>query len=66
MSHGKQPGMAYALHSQDGRVHVTLHSGRPTYVYVTHDGLTEGEVDAALMEMAAQIPSPCLVIVFST
>ena len=45
---------------------MTLHSGRPTYVYVTHDGLTEGEVDAALMEMAAQIPSPCLVIVFST
>ena len=66
MSPRRQQARAYALHSSDERVHVTVHVGRPTYVYVTHDGLTEGEVDATLMDMAAQIPAPCCVIVLPT
>jgi hypothetical protein len=61
---GRGPGAAsYTLHSPDGRLTVTVYRGRPTYLYVTHDGLTEGEVDAALLALAEQLPAPCWVIV---
>ena len=66
MSPQTQQARVYTLHSPDKRVQVTVHASRPAYVYVTHHGLTEGEVDAALMKMAAQIPSPCWVIVLPT
>ena len=42
---------------------VTVYPGSPTYVYVTHDGLTEGDVDAALLELTWHIPAPCCVVV---
>ena len=62
MSPQLQQIKVYTLHSSDERVHVTVYAGCPAYLYVTSDGLTEGEVDAALMDMAAQLPAPCCVI----
>jgi hypothetical protein len=53
----------YTLSTADGRVAVTVHPGPPTYAYVTHDGLTESAVDAALLELAGAIPAPCWVVV---
>ena len=53
----------YTLSAADGRMQVTVLPGPPAYVYVTHDGLTEGDVDAALMELTWHIPAPCCVIV---
>ncbi len=49
----------YTLYTADGRVTVTVHPGLPAYAYVTHDGLTEGEVDATLLELSWHIPAPC-------
>lgn len=49
--------------TQDQRAVVTVYPGPPAYVYVTHDGLTEGEIDAVLLELSWRIPSPCCVIV---
>ena len=66
MSYDEQQAMSYTLHSGDGRVHATVHRGSPAYVYIIHDGLTEGEIDAALLELAAQMPAPCWVIVLPT
>jgi hypothetical protein len=61
---GRGPGAAsYTLHSPDGRLTVAVYRGRPTYLYVTHDGLTEDEVDAALLALAEYLPAPCCVIV---
>ena len=37
--------------------------GPPAYVYVTHEGLAEGDIDAALAELSWHIPAPCCVIV---
>ena len=37
--------------------------GPPAYVYVTHEGLTEGDIDVALLELTWHIPAPCCVIV---
>lgn len=54
---------SYSLRSLDGRVVATVRPGRPTYVYVTHDNISEGEIDAALMDMAVHIPAPSCVIV---
>ena len=59
----QQQTMAYTLRSADLRLQVTVYPDRPAYVYVTHEGLTEGEVDAALLELATQIPAPCCVVV---
>ena len=53
----------YTLSAADGRMRVTVYPGSPTYVYVTHDGLTEGDIDAALLELTWHIPAPCCVIV---
>ncbi len=50
------------LYSADRRVSVTIHAGLPAQVDVVHDGLTEAEVEAVLMDMAAEIPSPCMLI----
>lgn len=66
MSPQTQQARAYTLHSSDERVHVTVYTGRPAYLYVTSDGLSEGEVDAALMEMARQLPAPCCVVLLPT
>ena len=66
MFHDEQQAVNYTLHSGDGRVQVTVHPGCPAYVYVTHDGLTEGEIDAALLGLVAQIPAPCWVITLPT
>lgn len=59
----QQQAMAYTLRSADKRIQVTVYPGLPAYVYVTHEGLTEEEIDAALLELAAQIPAPCGTIV---
>lgn len=53
----------YILHSSDSRVIVTVYPGCPASLYVTHDNLTEEEVDAALLVMIDHIPSPCCVFV---
>lgn len=52
----------YTLCTADERVTVTVYPGPPAYVYVTHDGVSEGEVDALLLELAWSIPSPCCVV----
>ena len=53
----------YTLTTKDNRAAVTVYPGPPAYVYVTHDGLTEGEVDAVLLELSWCIPSPCCVVI---
>jgi len=64
MSHCENSATPYPLSSFDGRVHVTVYPGRPAYLYVTHDGVSEGEIDAVLLDLAAQIPAPsCVVMV---
>ena len=62
MSHCENSATPYLLPSPDGRVHVTVYPGRPAYLYVTHDDVSEGEMDAVLLELAAQIPAPCCVV----
>ena len=52
----------YLLSSADGRVHVTVYPGRPAYLCVTHAEVNEGEIDAVLLDLAAQIPEPCCVV----
>jgi hypothetical protein len=52
----------YPLSSFDGRVHVTVYPGPPAYLYVTQDRVSEGEIDAVLLDLAAQIPAPCCVV----
>jgi hypothetical protein len=49
--------------TKDHRAVVKVYPGPPAYVYVTHDGLGEGEIDAMLAELAGRIPSPCCIIV---
>jgi hypothetical protein len=51
------------LYAADRRVSITIHPGLPARVEVMHDGLTEAEVEAMLMETAAEIPTPCVLIV---
>jgi hypothetical protein len=53
----------YTLSAADGRMQVTVFPGPPAYVYVTHDGLTEDDIDVALLELTWSIPTPCCVIV---
>ena len=53
----------YTLSAAHGRVRVTVCPGPPAYVYVTHDGVTEGDIDSALLELTWYIPAPCCVIV---
>ena len=53
----------YVLSPADDRLTVVVFPGSPTYVYVTHAGVTEEEIDAALLELTWDIPSPCCVIV---
>jgi len=48
------------LYAADQRVSVTSHPGLPARVDVVHDSLTEAEVEAVLMDMAAELPSPCV------
>jgi len=55
--------ISYNLSTTDGHMRVTVQPGPPAYVYVTHEGLTEGEVDAGLSELSWHIPAPCCVIV---
>jgi len=54
---------SYTLSAADGRMKVTVLPGPPAYVYVTHDGLTEGDIDVALLDLTWHIPAPCYVIV---
>jgi hypothetical protein len=54
--------LPYTLTTKDERLAVTVYPGPPAYVYVTQDGLTEGEVDAGLLELSWSIPSPCCVV----
>ena len=35
----------YPLSSFDGRVHITVYPGCPAYLCVTHDEVSEGEID---------------------
>ena len=56
----------YLLSSCDDRVHVAVYPGRPTYLYVTYDEVSEGEIDAVLLDLAAQIPAPCCVVMVPT
>lgn len=51
------------LCSPDTRIRVTVYPGCPAYIYVTHDNLTEGEVEAALLAMTEQIPAPCCLVI---
>ena len=53
----------HTFSAADGRMRVTVLPGPPTYVYITHDGLTEGDIDVALLELTWHIPAPCCVIV---
>jgi hypothetical protein len=53
----------YRLCSSDSRVIATVYPGCPAYIYVTHDNLTDGEVDAALLTMTEQIPAPCCLVI---
>lgn len=53
----------YTLSAAQGRMRVTVVPGPPAYIYVTHEGLTEDDIDVALSELAWDIPSPCCVIV---
>jgi hypothetical protein len=48
--------------TKDHRAVVNVYPGPPAYVYVAHDGLTEGEIDAILLELSERIPSPCCII----
>ncbi len=59
----QQQTMEYTLRSADMRIQVMVYPESPAYVDVTQEGLTEGEVDAALGELATQIPAPCCVVV---
>jgi hypothetical protein len=52
----------YTFITKDNRAAVTVYPGPPAYVYVAHDGLTEEEIDAVLLELSWRIPSPCCVI----
>jgi len=63
MSSSQQQAMACTLRSTDVRIQVTVYPGRPAYVYATHEGMTEGEIDAALSALTQQIPAPCCVVV---
>ena len=45
-------------YAAEQRVSVTIHSGPRARVKVVHEGLTEVEVEAVLMDLAAEIPSP--------
>jgi len=51
------------LHSADRRVSVTIHPGLPARVEVVHKGLPEAEMEAVLMALAAEIPSPCVLLI---
>jgi len=62
-SQPRYEGKPYVLHSSDSRIIVTVYPGCPAYIYVTHDNLTDGEVDAALLAMTEQIPAPCCLVV---
>lgn len=62
MVDGKNSTTPYPLPSSDGRVHVTVYPGRPAYLYVEYDSVDEGEIDAVLLDLAAQIPTPCCVV----
>jgi hypothetical protein len=53
----------YTFSAADGHMRATVFPGSPAYVYVTHDGLTEGDIDVALLELTWHIPAPCCVIV---
>ena len=53
----------YTLTTKDERAMVTVYPGPPAYVYVTQNGLTEGEVDAVLLELSCCIPSPCCIVI---
>ena len=53
----------YTFSAAAGRMRVTVFPGPPAYIYVTHDGLTEGDIDVALLELTWHIPAPCCVIV---
>ena len=53
----------YTFSAAHGRMKVTVFPGPPAYAYVTHEGLAEGDIDAALAELSWHIPAPCCVIV---
>jgi len=61
----KEPalGAPRTLSAADPRVRLTIHPGLPSCVEVAHDGLTEAEVEGVLMDMAAEIPSPCVLFI---
>jgi hypothetical protein len=50
-------------YAAEHRVSVTIHPGLRARVEVVHERLTEGEVEAVLMDLAAEIPSPYILIV---
>ena len=62
MSQCENSTTPYLLPSPDGRVHVAVCSGHPAYLCVTHWDVSEGEIDAVLLDLAAQIPMPCYVV----
>ena len=45
MLHCENSATPYLLSSADGRVHVTVYPGRPAYLWVTHDEVSEGAID---------------------
>ena len=58
-----EPGLeaaSYTLHSPDSRLTVTVYCGQPAYIYVIHDGLTEGEIDAILIATAMITSCRCV------
>lgn len=51
------------LYSADNRVSLNIYPGLPARVEVAHSGLSEEELEVVLMDMAAEIPSPCMFII---
>ena len=52
----------YTVCSNDGRVTATVYPGRPPYVLVRYQGASEGEVEAALHDLARSLPPLCCII----
>ena len=65
MSHRENSATPYPPSPFDGRMHGTGYPSRPVYLYVTHDGVNEGEFEAVLLDLAARIPTPSYVVMAS-
>jgi len=51
--------------SRDGRVTATVYGGCPAYVLVRYENVTEGAIETALLDMPADLPPLCCLVVLS-